>query len=120
MLSLAAGLPAAADHPVDFAKEIQPLFEAACIQCHAKGKDKGGFSLETREAMLKGGDDGPTVVWAREATAISCSASPGIDPDTVMPKKGKKWTPEQVGLLRAWIDQGANWDPKIRSPGPSR
>jgi hypothetical protein len=33
----------------------------------------------------------------------------GLDPKQVMPKKGERLTPEQVGLLRAWIDQGANW-----------
>ena len=46
-----ATLPPPAAHAVDFAKDIQPLFEAACIKCHAKGKDKGGFSLETRELL---------------------------------------------------------------------
>src|SRR5947208_9169327 len=51
----AASLPPAAGRHVDFSKEIKPLFEASCIQCHAKGKDKGGFSLETRETFLKGG-----------------------------------------------------------------
>src|SRR5437868_4265120 len=51
-----AGLPPAADRPVDFVKDIKPLFEAACIKCHGKGKDKGGFSLETRESFLKGGE----------------------------------------------------------------
>src|SRR6478672_2185994 len=47
----AASLPAPAGRHVDFAKEIKPLFEASCIQCHGKGKDKGGFSLETRQAF---------------------------------------------------------------------
>ena len=45
-------LPPPADRAVDFQKDIEPLFEAACIKCHAKGKDKGGFSLETRERFL--------------------------------------------------------------------
>src|SRR4051794_8637771 len=48
-----AELPPAAGRPVDFVQDIKPLFEAACIKCHAKGKDKGGFSLETRESFLK-------------------------------------------------------------------
>ena len=54
----AADLPPPAARTVDFVKDIKPLFEAACVKCHAKGKDKGGFSLETREAFLKGGDTG--------------------------------------------------------------
>ena len=42
----------------------------------------------------------------------------GLDPDTAMPKKGSKWTPEQVGLLRAWIDQGAKWPATITFAQP--
>lgn len=114
----AADLPPAADRAVDFARDIQPLFEASCIQCHAKGKDKGGFSLETRDAMLKGGDDGPTVALGKSAESDIVQRVAGLDPDTVMPKKGTKWTAEQVGLLRAWIDQGAKWDQRISFTRP--
>lgn len=113
-----AELPPAADRPIDFAKDIQPLFEASCIQCHARGKDKGGLSLETRQAMLKGGDDGPVVVLSKSDQSDIVQRVAGVDPDTVMPKKGTKWTAEQVGLLRAWIDQGAAWDPKITFARP--
>lgn len=115
---LAAELPPPADRPVDFARDIRPLFEAACIQCHARGKDKGGLSLETRDAMLKGGDDGAVVVLGKSADSDIVQRVASTDPDTVMPKKGRKWTPEQVGLLRAWIDQGATWDPKISFARP--
>ena len=37
-------LPPAATHQIDFVKDIKPLFEAGCVKCHAKGKDKGGFA----------------------------------------------------------------------------
>ena len=55
-------LPPPTDHPISFSKDIKPLFESSCIQCHAKGKDKGGFSLETRDGFLKGGDTGPAAI----------------------------------------------------------
>ena len=42
----------------------------------------------------------------------------GLDPDSVMPQKGKRLTPEQIGLLRAWIDQGAPWDASISFAKP--
>src|SRR6187455_2007778 len=100
----AVKLPPPATHAVDFEKEIKPLFEAACIKCHAKGKDKGGFSLETRESFLKGGDTGPGAIVGKSAESYVVELVSGIDPDNVMPKKGTKWTAEQVGLLRAWID----------------
>ena len=111
-------LPEPASHPVDFAKEIKPLFESSCIQCHAKGKTKGGLSIETRASFLKGGDTGPAAIPGKSAESYIVKLVAGVDPDEQMPKKGKKWTSEQVGLLRAWIDQGANWDAKISFARP--
>ena len=116
----AAKLPPPAPHTVDFEKEIKPLFEAACIKCHAKGKEKGGFSLETREAFLKGGETGPGALIGKSGESLVVEAVAGIDRDLIMPKKGTRWTAEQVGLLRAWIDQGAAWPAGLtfRKPPP--
>ncbi|MDB6123155.1 MAG: hypothetical protein JWQ71_2148 [Pedosphaera sp.] len=103
-------LPPPANHTVDFSKEIKPIFEASCIKCHGRGKDKGGLRLDTRETLLKGGDSGATIVPGKSAESYLVELVHGFDPDSIMPKKGSKLTPEQIGLLRAWIDQGAKWD----------
>ncbi|MDP7048531.1 MAG: DUF1553 domain-containing protein [Verrucomicrobiota bacterium] len=103
-------LPPAADHKVSFSKEIYPLLEQSCTKCHGKGKAKGGFSLETREQLLAGGDAGVSVVVGNSAGSYLVDLVSGIDPDNVMPQKGSKFTPEQVGLVRAWIDQGLQWE----------
>ncbi len=113
-----AKLPSAAGRTVDFVKDIQPMFEAACVKCHAKGKDKGGFSLETREAFLKGGETGAGAVVGKSAASYVVELVAGIDPENVMPKKGTRWTAEQVGLLRAWIDQGAAWPANVTFAKP--
>ena len=102
-------LPPAATRPVDFVRDIQPLFEASCLKCHAKGKDKGGFSIETREAFLRGGDTGVGAIVGKGAESLVVEAVSGLNEDLVMPKKGSHWAPEQVGLLLAWIDPGAVW-----------
>ncbi len=102
-------LPPAATRPVDFVRDIQPLFEASCLKCHAKGKDKGGFSIETREAFLRGGDTGAGAIVGKGAESLVIEAVSGLNEDLVMPKKGPHWAPEQVGLLLAWTDQGAVW-----------
>jgi hypothetical protein len=114
----AASLPAPAARPVDFLQDIKPLLEAACIKCHAKGKDKGGYSLETREAFLKGGDTGEAAIVGKSGESLVVEMVAGLEPDSVMPKKGTKWTPEQVGLLRAWIDQGALWPHNVSFAKP--
>ena len=108
-----AQLPAPAATQVDFARDIQPIFEASCVQCHARGKDKGGFSLETRADFLEGGDNGSPALAGRSAESYVVDLISGLDPESVMPKKGKKLTPAQVGLMRAWIDQGMAWPKEI-------
>jgi hypothetical protein len=107
--AFAAELPPPAGRTVDFVHDIKPLFEAACVKCHAKGKDKGGLSLETRETFLKGGDTGEAAVLGHSGKSLIVELVASTDADSVMPKKGTKWTAEQIGLLRAWIDQGAKW-----------
>lgn len=105
--------PAASKAHVDFAKDIRPIFEASCVQCHARGKNKGGFSLETREDFLDGGENGVAVVLGESAKSSVVELITSLDPETVMPKKGKKLTPAQVAVFRAWIDQGMAWPKEI-------
>jgi mono/diheme cytochrome c family protein len=106
-------LPAPANHKIDFAKEIKPIFEASCIKCHGRGRTKGDLSIENRETVLKGGETGPAIAPGRSEESLLIELVAGVDPDNVMPQKGKRLTPEQIGLLRAWIDQGAAWDASI-------
>ncbi len=105
-----AKLPPPASSPVQFSKDIKPIFDASCIKCHGRGRSKGGFRLDTRETVLKGGDSGPVIIPGKSADSYLIELVSGLDPDNVMPQKGSKLTADQVGLLRAWIDQGANWD----------
>src|SRR3989442_10052095 len=109
----AAQLPPPATHAIDFSREIKPIFEASCIKCHGRGKDKGGFRLDNRETFLRGGESGPAVVFGKSAESLLIALVQGFDPDNIMPKKGSRLTPEQIGLLRAWIDQGLQWDSNI-------
>ena len=106
-------LPAAVTEKVDFARDIQPIFAASCVKCHGRGKEKGGFRLDTRETFLKGGDSGPAAVAGQSEESYLIELVSGLDPDNVMPVKGSKLTATQVGLLRAWIDQGMKWDDAI-------
>ncbi len=109
----AAKLPLPADHRVDFAKEIKPIFESSCIECHGRGKDEGGFKIDSRETLLKGGDSGPAVIVGKSSDSLLIELVHSSDPDSRMPKKGSHLTPEQIGLIRGWIDQGATWSAGI-------
>jgi mono/diheme cytochrome c family protein len=106
-------LPPPASRPVDFKADIKPIFEASCIRCHGRGRDRGGFQIDSRQSLLKGGDTGPAALAGNSTGSYLIELVSGLNPDEVMPKKGKKLTPEEVGALRAWIDQGLPWDPEI-------
>ncbi len=65
--------------------------------------------LDLKALALQGGDSGPAIVSGNGAGSILVQYVAGLDPDNLMPKKGDRLTAEQVGVLRAWIDQGARW-----------
>jgi mono/diheme cytochrome c family protein len=104
--------PASTKTGVTYATDIKPMFDVACVKCHDSKKPKQGakLSLDTLEGALKGGRDGKviTVGDSTRGDLIASVAHVG-DPDTFMPrgKGAKPLTPEQIGLIRAWIDQGA-------------
>ena len=102
-------LPPAAARKVDFVKDIQPIFSSRCYECHAEKKQEAQFRLDAKEIALKGGELGPAIVPGKSAESLLIRAVAGVKPDFVMPKKGERLTAEQIGLLRAWIDQGAEW-----------
>jgi mono/diheme cytochrome c family protein len=106
-------LPPPVGHRVDFKSEIKPILEASCIKCHGRGRARGGFQIDSRESLLKGGDTGPGAVAGQSAGSFVIELVSGLNAEEVMPKKGKKLTPQEVGALRAWIDQGLPWDPQI-------
>jgi hypothetical protein len=103
-------LPPAATHEVDFFKEIQPILSNNCYECHGDQKQKGALRLDQKDAAFKGGDSGVLLVSGQSADSLLVQAVAGTKTDLVrMPKKRDPLTPEQIGLLRAWIDQGAKW-----------
>jgi mono/diheme cytochrome c family protein len=107
-----ARLPAAASRPIDFAADIKPIFETSCLRCHGAERPKSGFSLTTREAVLKGGDEGISVIPGDSANSSLIHYVARLVPEMEMPPagKGEPLSPEQIGVLRAWIDQGVNWE----------
>ncbi len=113
----ASKIPEASKKTVDFVKDIQPLFEASCVKCHGGEKPKHGYSMETREATVKGGKSTtPGLVEGASAKSliVQLIAEAVDDPDYFMPppdnrEKYPALTKEQIGLVRAWIDQGAKW-----------
>jgi cytochrome c553 len=112
-LRAAPSLPPAANHRVDFVKEVQPVLAAVCHSCHGEKKQKGGLRLDRKAAALHSG----VIVPGQSADSPLVQRIAGLGPEAKMPPKGPALTPKQIGVLRAWIDQGAPW-PDAADGGP--
>lgn len=101
----ALGLNGWAEEKVDFAKSVQGIFEARCIDCHGSKKQKGDLRLDKKEAALaeviQPGNSGESEL----AKLISLPA----DHEDIMPNKGEPLTKDQIATIKQWIDEGANW-----------
>ncbi len=100
----------AEDKKIDFVKEIQPILEKSCVECHGPDKVKGGLRLDNKEAAFKGGKGGLAIVAGEpEKSDMHHRVTLPKDDDDVMPSKGDLLTKAQQDLIRDWIKQGANW-----------
>ena len=104
-----ATLPPAAAQSVDFTRDIQPLLAGKCFSCHGPEKQRADLRLDRRDAAFRGGESGVVIVPGKSAESMLVRLVGGLVEDKVMPQKGDRLTTEQIGLLRAWIDQGAQW-----------
>jgi mono/diheme cytochrome c family protein len=105
--------PAAAKPGVTYAGDIKAIFDKSCIKCHGTEKQKGKLRLDSLAAALKGGEDGKIIEPGDSAKSMLVHniARIGEEDNWMPPKDNKANIPAlnagQVGLIRAWIDQGA-------------
>ena len=103
---------------VDFERQIQPIINDRCLECHSQDKRKGGLSLATYADALDGGRNGPAIRPGNAARSILIHRLTGaVEPQ--MPKDKDPLTPAEIALIRQWIDQGARRTPtSARAPQP--
>ncbi len=100
-------LPAQSDDP---ASQVQALLAQNCHKCHGAEQQKGGLRLDSRAAALHGGDTADhALVPGKSAESDLFKRIRSADPEVRMPPKGPRLSPEQVELVRRWIDAGAEW-----------
>ncbi len=122
----ASGKPAIARHAlpvrapknelkIHFAQQVKPLLERSCAACHSGAKPRGLFRIDDRESILKGGASGEAaIVPGNSEKSPLIDYVSGTAPDSEMPPKAQRkrfpaLDTDEVALLRAWIDQGAEW-----------
>jgi mono/diheme cytochrome c family protein len=98
-----------------FTRDILPIFQKSCFDCHSGEKLKGDFSLETVAGLLKGGQSGePAIVPGKpDASPLIRMVTDQVE-DLEMPPLGKRakypaLTKDEIAKLSGWIAQGANW-----------
>jgi Protein of unknown function (DUF1553)/Protein of unknown function (DUF1549)/Planctomycete cytochrome C len=109
-------LPPPVKTKVDFWKDIQPIFKEKCLSCHNAEQKLGGLRMDGRKEAMAGGYSGQVIKPGKSAESKLIHLVAGIEEGAIMPMTGERLTTQQVGLLRAWIDQGADW-PEKAAPG---
>ncbi|HZL42649.1 MAG TPA: c-type cytochrome domain-containing protein [Verrucomicrobiae bacterium] len=98
---------------VTYQNDIKPILEQSCVKCHGVQKPKAKLRLDSLEGVLKGGADGKVVDPGNSAKSLLVInvAHLGHEDDFMPPPNNKMkiqpLTAEQIGVIRAWIDQGA-------------
>jgi mono/diheme cytochrome c family protein len=105
----AAELPSAASGTVEFVRDVQPILAQNCYDCHGAHKHESQLRWDNKEIAMQGGEHGPDIIAGRSAESRVIQLVSGAVPDLVMPPKGDRLTAQQIGILRAWIDEGVPW-----------
>ncbi|QDU19221.1 PSD1 and planctomycete cytochrome C domain-containing protein [Urbifossiella limnaea] len=91
-----------------FEKQVRPLLAEHCHSCHSAkaNKARGGLTLDSRDALLKGGESGPAVVPGQPEKSLLVTAVHGTRAELQMPPKGRL-RPAQVAVFEKWVKDGA-------------
>src|SRR5947208_3819921 len=105
--------PVASKTGLTFEKDIKPILEKSCVKCHSGEKPKSKYRMDTLANVIKGGESGDAAILpGNSAKSPMAAYVSDLVEDMEMPPtenrdKYPQLTKEQIGLIRAWIDQGA-------------
>ena len=102
---------------VDFGREVQPLFKAHCVECHGPKQQKNGLRLDRRRDAMRGGTSIMITPGNSETSRLYFRLI-GAKEGMQMPPDGTI-TPEEIKVIKAWIDQGAKWPDALAGDAPA-
>lgn len=105
--------------PVEYERDIKPIFENKCETCHGGAIQEGKLDMTSVAAMLKGGKSGPALVPGKpdESLLIKLAGRTAVPP--MPPKDDEPLTPEELALVKIWVAQGATGTGKaVAKSGP--
>ena len=109
--------------PVSYTKQVADVLDAKCVGCHSSALAENKLNMEEVAGMLKGGKRGPAIKPGKaDESLLFQMAAHRVEP--VMPPKDKKdaksLTPEELGVLKLWIDGGAKDDSAENAPAAAK
>src|SRR5438477_3821340 len=113
LLVVAANLIAAEPLPTNDYSAVEAILTEHCLECHGSQDPEAKLVMESFDLLLKGGESGPVIVPGKSDESLLVRMIEGtVEKDgkkLIMPpgKKREKLKPEQIALIRAWIDAGA-------------
>ncbi len=113
VLSLLASASVRADDAA-FERDVAPILSRRCLSCHNEDQHKGGLSLQTRAAALKGGESGAVIVPGDADSSYLLDLITPEQGRAVMPKDADPLSADDVAALRRWISAGAAWPESLR------
>lgn len=100
-----------AQRPVNFQRQIQPLFAKRCFACHGPDEGEGGLRLHEHDAALAELDSGERAITPGDVEKSALAFRIATDDESLrMPPEGKPLSAEEVALVRRWIEEGAQWE----------
>ena len=102
-------------HAAAFNDVVQPILKEGCYNCHGPNKQKGKLRFDEKEAIIKGGKSGKTIVAGKpeDSEMIKRLLLPMDHEDHMPPKSKAQLTREQISVLQWWINAGADFNKKV-------
>lgn len=100
---------------MDFVRQVRPILEATCVECHGPEKVKARLRMDSVAALQQGGKSGPLFVPGDPDASLLMRRVLGLDGEDQMPLDNDPLTPEQIDTLRRWIAEGGHYAPPARA-----
>jgi mono/diheme cytochrome c family protein len=102
-------IDAPAGDGIDFEQDVLPILRARCVECHGPVAQESGLRVDSRQALLAGGDVGPAVVPGEPTKTEILRRMATTDPDERMPPEGEPLTAAEIAAVSRWVAGGAIW-----------
>jgi mono/diheme cytochrome c family protein len=123
-LLMLAGLPATAAEQTDGARHFEdrvlPILRSRCFECHGPDVQESALRVDSRPALLAGGDFGPALVPGEPAKTELLRRMTAADPDERMPPEGEPLSGAEIEAVSQWIADGAIWPGQMEATASAK